>query len=669
MSESEIKSKSAKIKEPLGPIRWNAIVPFCIVVLFMVAYFYLFFDHHMKKAIEWAGYKALGTELNIEEFKSSFLKGNIELLKLEITSATKPELNSIELSSIRFSVKWDALLRLKFVVDEIAVEGIQFMSKRAQVGKVAPIEPDSGKPSFTKQLEDKALSKLEKDNQSNVLGDVSTFLKTGKMDDQIKNLESQLASKKMLQDLNQKWATKKLEWDLKIKTLPTGSELQGFKTRFEAIKYKDFKTPQELDSSIKQFDALFKEADSKNKQVQDIKSQLDSDLKGLDQDYKSVDAQVKKDIDTLKTKFKIPKIDASSFAKSLFLSYLTPIMSKLDHYKVLAEKYLPPKYSKMVANTIDGKKDPLNSKANAKKELEESIQPHARSKGITYEFPIKSGYPIFWIQKVSISSKSNTKADYGDFSGLIENITSNQQQIGKTTTFNLTGDFKKMNVSGIKINAELNNLNQEPEVNFSFNVGSYPLTNLELLKSKDGEISIPQSLASFTSSGNTVGFKNYNLKMNTNFTNASFKISAPDKTVSEVLSQTLNAINQFNVEATATGELQNLNLEIRSSLGGSLQTAFENLLKNKIAEANQQLQNAVNGEITKLKSQLTGQTDGIKNQTNGEVNKAQGQINTQKKLIDDRIGAAKKDLENQAKKKLGESGQKALDDLKKKFGL
>lgn len=669
MSESQITLKVEKIKKPLGPIRWNAIIPFCIVVLLMVGYFYFFFDLHMKKAIEWAGYKALGTELNIEDFKSSFLQGHVELKKVEVTSAVKPELNSVELSSIRFSVKWDALLRLKFVVDEIAIEGIQFMSKRSNVGRVAPIEPDSGKPSFTKQLEDKALSKLEKDNQSNVLGDVSTFLKTGKMDDQIKNLESQLASKKMLQDLNQKWATKKSEWDIKIKSLPSGSELQSFKTRFEAIKYKDFKTPQELDSSVKQFDALFKDVDSKNKQVQDIKSQLDTDLKGLDQDYKAVDAQVKKDIDTLKTKFKIPKIDAASFAKSLFLSYLAPMMAKLDHYKVLAEKYLPPKYSKMVANTIDGKKDPLNSKANVKKEQDETIQPHPRSKGITYEFPIKSGYPLFWIQKVNISSKSNAIADYGDFSGLIENITSNQQQIEKTTTFNLTGDFKKMNVSGIKIFAELNNLKEEPEVTFNFNVGSYPIANLELLKSKDGEISIAQAAASFTSNGNTVGFKNYNLKMNTNFSNASFKIAAPDKTVSDVLTQTLNAITHFNVEATASGELQNLNLDIRSSLGGSLQTAFENLLKNKIAEANQQLQTAVNGEITKLKSQLTGQTDGIKNQANGEVNKAQGQINTQKKLIDDRISAAKKDLESQAKKQLGESGQKTLEDLKKKFGL
>ncbi len=664
MSDSNKTPDIVALKKPQGIFRWNAIIPFLIFAVLVYAYFFFFFDFHVKKAMEWAGYKALGTEVNISEFKSSFIQGKVQISKLEITNAVKPDFNSIELDSIRFDVKWDALLRLKFVVDEIAAEGIQFMSKRSHTGKVAPIEVDDKKPSFTQQLEDKALNKLEKDNQSNVLSDVSTFLKTGKWDEQIKNLESQLASKKLLEDANKKWGAKKTEWDSKIKTLPTSQELQAFKTRFDTIKYKDFKTPQELDSSVKQFDTLFKDIDTKNKQIQEVKNQLETDLKGLDQDYKNIDAQVKNDIDTLKTKFKIPKIDAGSFAKSLFLSYLTPIMSKLDHYKVLAEKYLPPKYSKVMDNKLTGKKDHAT-----KAQDDDTIQPHIRAKGISYEFPITSGYPLFWIQKISLSSKSNKNADYGDFSGLIQNVTSNQRQINKMTTLDIDGDFKKMNVSGIKINVELNNLKEDPEVKFKFNVGSFQTGLLDLIKSKDAEISIPQATAAFSSSGDTVGFKNYHLQMNTIFSNATFKIAAADKTVSDILTQTLNSINKFDVQATATGELSDLNLDIRSSLGGSLQTAFENLLKNKIAEANTQLQIAVNNELGKLKTQLTGQTDGIKKQANSEVNKIQMQINDQKKMVDDRINVAKKDFEKQAQKQLEDTGKKGLDDLKKKLGL
>ncbi len=660
-TSSAAKAQNVPLKKNQGPIRWNAIIPFLVFMLLAWVYFYFFFDSNMKSAIEWAGFKALGTELNIKEFKTSFIDGKVELTKIEITQATNPEFNSIELSDVRFALNWGALLRLKFVINEMAVEGIQFMSKRASVGKVAPPEPAAtDRPSFVQQLSDKAVNKLEKDNQTNVLSDVSVFLKTGNFDNQIKNLESQLSSKAMLEEMNKKWTSKKTEWDGKIKSLPTSAELNSFKTRFESIKSRDFKTPQELDSSVKQFNELIKDVDSKNKQIQDVKNQLDSDLKSLDQDYKSVDSQVKKDIDSLKSRFKIPKIDAASFAKSLFLSYLTPIMNKLDHFKSLAEKYLPPKY----ADKVSGKKD-----TDGKDNQSDTIQPHARVRGTTYEFPVANGFPLFWIKKISLSSTSNANADYGDFTGLIENITSNQRQINKLTTLNINGSFKKMNVSGVKINVELNNLKDESEVSFIFNISAFQMLNLELLKSNDSEISIPQTTASFASSGKSVGFKNYDLKMKTEFSEVAFKTSAADKTVADVLADTLKVIKQFNVEASAKGQLNDLNLDIRSSLGTDLQHSFENLLKNKLAEANEKLQSAVNAEIGKLKSQLTAQTDTIKNQANGEVAKVQKQVDEQKKQVDEKINAAKKDFEKQAQKQLQDAGQKAVEDLKKKLGF
>ncbi|MBC7419945.1 MAG: TIGR03545 family protein [Bdellovibrio sp.] len=647
----------AKLKKPVGPIRWNAIIPFVIICALFYAYFFFFFDTHMRKAMEWGAYQAMGVEVNIGEFKSSFLKGNVKISKIEVTDAKQPNFNSIELGDVRFDLNWDALLRVKFVIEEIAVEGVQFMSTRAFPGKVAPPEPISNKPSFSQQLEDKALNKLNNDNKSNVLSDVSQFLKSGNFDDQIKNLEGQMESKKMLETLNTKWATKKTDWDAKIKALPNGQALNALKDRFNKIKYKDFKTPQELQISLSEIDTVVKDIDSKNKQVNDLKSQLETDLKGLDQDYKNLDAQIKKDIDTLKSRFKIPKIDAASFAKSLFTDYLRPITQKIDRYKDMAEKYLPPKFARMVKGENKPEKD------------EDAIQPHARAAGVTYEFPIKNGYPLFWIQKIRISSTSNAQADYGDFKGLISDVTSNQRQIGRPTTLDIKGDFKSKNVTGITAYAELNNTAAEPLIKFTFGVASYVLQNLELMKSPDGQISIPKSNTSLQASGEIAGFKTYDIKFKNQFNNVSFNVATADKTVNEILTQTLSTVNQFDLVASAKGPLANLDIEISSSLGADLQRSFENLLKGKIADANDKLQKSINAEIGKLKDQLDGQTSAIKNQAQGEINKVQAQLEGQKKLAEEKVNEAKKDAENQAKSKLqGEAG-KAVDDLKKKLGF
>jgi uncharacterized protein (TIGR03545 family) len=660
--------KISKVKKVKGPIRWNAIIPFLVVALLMYLYLFLFFDTHMRKAIEWVGYKALGAEVNVGKFKSSFINGNVEISKIELTNKEQPDFNSIELGDVRFDLNWSALLRVKFVIEEIAVEGVQFMSKRAHRGQVAPPEAPSNEPSFTQQLQDKALNKLDKDNQNNILGDAAQFLKSGNFDNQLKNLEGQLASKKLIDDLNTKWAKKQTDWNTKLKTLPTEQDLKSLSDRFNKIKLKDFSSIQEVDNSVKEADSIIKEIDSKTKQIQDLKSQLDTDLKSVDQDYKSIDQQVKADIENVRSHLKIPKIDAASFAKALFMDYLKPITSKVDKYRALAEKYLPPKYAKMVA----GEK--------GKKVEDDSIQPHPRSDGVTYEFPVKNGFPLFWIQKVKLSSKSNAQTDYGDFTGLITNITSNQRQIGQPTVAKIEGDFNKMNLKQILLKATLNNMNPDAVVDFDLGIGSYPLTDLNLMQSKDGVISIPKTDASLVSHGQIIGFKNYDFKLANTFNDVAFNIVSENSTIKEILDKTLGTIKKFDLQASAKGQLSNLDIDIRSSLAGDLEKAFQSLLANKVKEATDQLQKAVNEQVDKLKAQFNSQVEALKSQAQGEIKKVQTQVDTQKqaaqakvdaakKEFDDKINKAKKDAEDQAKSKLQQEGQKQVDDLKKKFGL
>ncbi len=66
---------------------------------------------------------------------------------------------------------------------------------------------------------------------------------------------------------------------------------------------------------------------------------------------------------------------------------------------------------------------------------------------------------------------------------------------------------------------------------------------------------------------------------------------------------------------------------------------------------------------------MQAQTDALKNQIQKEITKVQAQIDEQKKSGQAKIDASKKDFENQAKSKIQQEGQKALDDLKKKLGF
>lgn len=668
-TQTQKDSQKPKAYKEGGLIRWSAVIPFFIIVVLCALYFKLFFDSHMKAALEWGGYKALGTEVNIANFESSFVKGNVAISGLQITSAEQPDFNSIELGSIRFDVNWDALLRLKFVVEEMAVENIQFMSKRKYRGKVAPPPPPSNEPSFVSQVKDKAIGKVDEQGKGNLLGDLSAFLQTGDYKAQLANIESQLKSKQLANDLKIKWDTKQKDWDTKLKTLPTEADFKAYKTKFESIKVKDFKTPQELDASVKQFNALKAEVEGKIKLVNDTKNEFNSDLSQIKKDYSSLDEQIKADIASVKDHMKIPKLDSKQIAKSIFMDYLNPYIRKLDKINELAEKYLPPKYSKMVNENLDSKKLLAGGKKKkeVKPEEDDTIQPHPRAEGVTYEFPVKNGYPLFWIQTIKVSSKSNAQVDYGDIAGVIKDIVSNQRQIGKQTEMHLAGDFKSKNIHGMKVDAYLNNLKEEPSAGMDFAVASYPLQAISLMKNNDGMIAMPSASINIAAKAATEGFKSYNIGLVNTFNNVTFDLSAKEKVVEEILKNAFAQLNSFDLKAEAKGSLSSLDVDVSSSLGEKLQDALSASVKQKIDDLNKEIKLKINNEIGKVKGEIEKQIASLTKGYVGSVNEAQTKLDAQKNIADEKIAQAKKDLENKAKSQVQDQSKKALDALKKKL--
>lgn len=662
MNDTQTPAQVKPVKKPnlfSRVIRWKALLAIVITFAVIGLSFHFWFDALLKYGIEKGGYAAVGAEVNVSEVKTSFLNGSVAVYKLEITDSLQPKFNSIEIGQINFDVNMDALLRLKGVIEKMSVEDIQFQSLRKYPGKVAPPEPPKpDEPSFTDQLKQKALGKLGDENQNNLIGNIASFLQSGDSKAELKNIENLVVSKKMAEDMDKKWSQAKNDWDQKIKTLPKQSDLDGYKKRFEQIKHKDFKTPQELQESISQFNALKSDVDGQIKSVNETKNKLVSDVNDLQKDYKTLEAQIKTDIDTVKTHFKIPKIDAAQFSKSLFMGYLIPYTQKLDHYKNMAQKYLPPKYAKML-----DKPDP---KAAAQ---EDTIQPHPREKGVSYEFPIKNGYPLYWIQDVMISSKSNKQVDYGDIKGQITNITSNQRQINKTTNLDVSGDFKSKGVFGIALKGIFNNLKAQPEVSFNANVGSYPLQQITLMDSPDVSIGFPSSKNSLQFAASTVGFKTYAIEFENTFKDVAFDLKAKEKIVNELLGKTLAPIKDFNLKASAKGEIKNLDFHLSSNLGTQLEAAFQGMLKQKLAEVETQVRQKVDEEVAKQKDELEKKLNSLSKGYINDVSSSENLLNQVKTMADDRINTAKKDLENKAKAKAQEEGKKAVDGLKKKLGF
>jgi uncharacterized protein (TIGR03545 family) len=344
-------------------------------------------------------------------------------------------------------------------VDEVAVEGIKTGSQRKSPGKVKPPPKikASGPSALEKaasDLQEKSLNTLEKKYSENVLGDLAAMLGGTSSNDKLNEISGNLASKNKLNALERSFKEKQEQWTKKIKDLPTTKEIQILGERLQKIKSKDFKSPDELAKFLQELDSVLKEADAKLKLVQATGDELSTSLKQLQKDYDELDAMIKKDIQDIEARLKIPKLDAKNLTQAVFMQYVSPYLAKFNRYKATAEQYLPPNIMKK------------------KTEDETQIKPHPRSKGVTYEFGKANSYPLFWIKKIKISSQAAV-AEQGELKGLITDVTSNQKLVGKPTLIEVQGDFPSKQVYGMKTTLSIDGRPSPSVIQFAFNIRDY----------------------------------------------------------------------------------------------------------------------------------------------------------------------------------------------------
>lgn len=656
---------SQKPKKSKSFIRFEAIIPFAIVIGLIAFYMIVFFDFHLRKSIELGGYYATGAELNVADLKTSFIRGNIVIKGIQLTNPDKPTHNSLEISEIRFGILWDALLRAKFVVNEMTVEGIAIDTKRKSPGKVKPPEPpkvDDGKPSVLEKeaikLKNEALKKTQEQYSKNVLGDLAAILSGGSAEGQLTKLEDTLISKKRAQEIEAAFKEKQKIWNEKINALPGAKEASELSTRLSKVKTKDFKTPEELQNSIKEIESIVKEADSKIKQVRADADNLGADVKSFEQQVRELEEMIKKDIADLEQRFRLPNLDPKAISYSLFQRYAGPYLAKANHYQGLAEKYIPPGLMK-------------------KNDKDETVQPHPRSKGVSYEFGKPNAYPLFWIKKVAVSSKASPTLGTGDLSGQIVDITSNQRQINKPTVASFAGSFPSQEVRDLKTSLTIDNRGESSLIKTELAIGSYAIDGSSLVESDEVNFGFDKAFGSLNMRAELRGLRNLVLQSKSDFSQIQYKLEAKNKDIELVLKEIFAGIPTVDLNVNGEGLLPNFPLSINSNLGNQLVSGIEGQVNKKIAEAKQKIEQFVNQQVSQEKEKIQLEINKFKNQLEAEVKKAQDSINQERTKVEKQVEQAKKEFENQNKKALeseikkaiGPDADKKIEDLKKKLGF
>lgn len=574
--QAEPKKKKAK-----GPIRFEAIIPVVVISAITFVYFSYYFDHHVKKVIEYVGTQANGAEVNVDGVRTSFIRGAFDLDRLQVTNADKPTHNSLEIGNVHFGFLWDALLRAKFVVEEASINNIQLMSKRKSPGHVLPPAPAT--PSKMEALQAQVINQVKNKYGGNVLGDVIALLEGGDPKEQLEKIRGELKSEARIKAMAADVNTKKEFWDGKIKELSDTSKLKAIETQIAAVRgEKNFIKQAE---GVKKLTDLLKDVQKQAKEIEKSSKQLQAEVKTLATYPKEVEKLVKEDVDSLKNRFQIPKIDFKDMAMHLFAGEFADKIAQARKYQALADQYLPEKKEKEV------------------------VIPPKRSEGKSYQFPVTTGYPLFWLKKAAISSKGTADSYSGNVSGTLSDVTSHPKQIGKPVVLDLRGDFPASQIMGVKAVLTADFSRDIGRQSALIQVNSFGVPEKMFVNDKNLKFGFLSANGSSTINASLEG-ENVTMSWISALSQPKFLVETKNKIAREILTNVVNNIPVINLDGRATGTFANLNMDIKSNLGTELSQGFTREIGLKLTEAQNKLTALVDEKINQPKAELLAAING-----------------------------------------------------------
>lgn len=638
MTTSTDKKPKAK-----GPIRWEAVIPALVLTLIVGLYFRLFFDGHVRRALEYVGTQVNGAEVNIAHLSTSFLGASLEIGGIQVTDKNKPERNIVQVGSIKFKMLWDALLRAKVVVDEASILNIQALTPRRSPGYVVPPPPPGDGSGLLEKAQDQVLAQTRKKFNANFLGDIASVLGGTDPKEQLKNIQGQLKSDARIKELESELKEKKAKWDQRIKELPQGEELKQYEARIKALKF-DVKNPGELAKNLKEADKILKEADAKIKLIDQTSRDVNGEMNAYTQAYRDLEKMISEDVRDLQTRLKIPSLDPKEFSQQLFMGMLEQKLVSVRKYVELARHYAPPKRS-----------------AEEKQERKaERLTPRARGEGVTYRFPITTGYPLFWLRHAAISSELGQSELSGNIKGQILDLTTDQAFIGKPTRITLAGDFPKQNVMGVDAEITLDHMTEVAKDAMRLSVARFPTGTQKLSDSSDVRLAIADSSASSQVVAALVG-NEITLDMKNQFNEVKYDLEAKNKQVHQILDSVLKGIPTLTLNASVRGSFDDFEMHLNSNLGQELARGFQAQLQAKISEAQAELRKSIDERVGKERDRLKAEMD----KTIGDLTKNLGSKKAEAdKILADAKKAAEGGKDGGQKKGLEEEGKKLLKKLK-----
>ncbi|MBS1192780.1 MAG: hypothetical protein H6Q97_759 [Nitrospirae bacterium] len=543
-------------------IRWPGLIGFTLFVVVTVALWFLFMDALVRRAVEKAGTALVGAEVDLARAHVTLVPLGVTLSGLQVTDPSAPSTNSIEVSRIAFRLDSLNLFRRKVIIDEMAAEGMRFGTARKRPGKVVvppPKPPEEKKkgsalPSFT-------------------MPDVKKVLQEEK-------LESPAFIEQAQADLKKKSDA----WQKQMASLPDKAALDAYQERIKKLKEAQKGGLRGLTSAGADALALTKDLNRDLDTVKKAKAAFNTDLAAAKALVEKAERSPVEDVRRIADKYSISSEGLANLSQTLFGGSVHGWIDKGVLWY--------------------GRLKPLFERSGEKKGNVQTAKP-LRGKGVDVRFREERPLPDFLIGTV----KASLQPEAGTFTGIIRNITPDQDVLGKPLTVAFTGSGLK-EAQAADINGTLDHRKAYlPDDAIEVAVRGYRVNNLALSSAASLPVSLQEGTMDLEIKGKRDA-KAISARCVARVKGAKLNTEGDESggAFAKAIRSSLEKVSAFTLMADITGTPENYRVSVSSDLDKVMKDAAGSLVREQRDRIEKELRKAVQ---EKTEAKLAGMKEGL----------------------------------------------------------
>ncbi len=546
---------AARPRKRSRAVRWQGILVFLVLCALSAGLWLLFVDTYAERTVERTGTAVVGAKVELDKADVSLSPLGITLLGLQVTNPDAPMTNAVEVGRIAFHMDGPNALRRKVIIEEMSVENVRLNTPRKTSGAVSgtegptPLERLAELPSFVIPNVQEAFAKEKAD----------------------------LRSLKLLAGAAADVEAMRTRWEARVKELQAAADVEKYQERYEALRAKAGKVSVGgLVGGAKDIAALRKEVRADIQTVTDAKKAFAVDLGALRKAADDAPAAVKADARRIVDKYSLTPEGLGNISRLLF----------------------GPKIEGQVRSALrwNERLSPFLERVKEKVKGKEVVKP-LRARGRDVRFREDKPLPDFLarLAKVSISLPQ------GDFAGRIENLTSEQDVLGRPLKFSFSAEKLK----GLRSAAFEGTFDRtDPAARkdgLSLRLRGYEARNVKLVESATLPVSLGEGLADLDVRA-TLENGALTARITAGLRSARLVVGQGEARpglagrVDEAVRKALAGVTGLSLTAEISGTPDALDLRIRSDVDDVLRAAVGSLVRDQLAGFENDIRAAIDRE-------------------------------------------------------------------------